>query len=293
MAAKTTCSLETAKRSRSQNSIFSQDKSKDASLKSTTNSALLNDSFTLPGMRYNKLKQRKSRLPRPLRLPKTYQPHLLSPLQEQMLAQRLSKVPERWNEKYVEEAEQRRMFVAKRVTPTEAERIVRQLSATPKQEEPKKDIEEHDNLFGFEQEHEPNSNEERKFDENEVDRLVQRLTQARIRNRKESNEDISQPTMHGKVYITKNEMSQLTERLSRPKSHVDPEDEQLKRDNCSRYKGKKMGKKELENFVQRISRNDAKIDVKEERGRKQQLGYFAVWTPCDADFAKWRLVNRE
>ena len=293
MATKTTCSLEATERPQSQDSVFSQEKAKEFSLKSFGNSALVNDSLTLPGMRYNKQKQRKSKLPRPLRLPKAYQPRLLSPLQEQMLAQRLSKVPERWNEKYVEEAEQRRMFVAKQVTPTEAERIVRRLSATPKQEEPKKDIEEHDNLFGFEQEHEPNSNEERKFDESEVDRLVQRLTQARIRSHKESNEDISRPKLHCKAYITKYEMSQLTERLSRPKSHVDPEDEQLKRDNCSRYKGKKMGKKEMENFVQRISRNNAKIDVKEERGRKQQLGYFAVWTPCDADFAKWRMMNRE
>ena len=254
------------------------------------NSINASESITLPSMTYKPQKLRnKSRLPRPLKLPKSYQPRYLSPLEEQILAQRLSRVPERWNEEYLEEMKQSKLFVSKKVSSKEVNRIVTRLSATAKQEEPTKPSEEED-LFDFEKETKEQDDGERKFDQNEVDRLVERLSQTSLRSSTKSEDVKEQPGPRSK--LTPYEMDCLTDRLSRPRMYKDANAKRKKVE--GRFIGRKMTDEELKTLVQRLAYKGMKRRQNNyEKSKRNMLGYFAAWTPCDADLKKWREVKNE
>ena len=229
----------------------------------------------------------KSRLPGPLTLPKSYIPRYLSPMDEEVLARRLSRVPERWTEGYGRELRTPPLFVAKKVSKREVDKIVARLSASTKQEAKLAVEEEHD-LFAFEETEE--QSEERKLDAEEVERLVERLSQTSLRSETKSEE--TKEKSRPRVKLTDCEMQSLTERLSKPRKYVNPNANKGKLE--GRFVGKKMNEGEIKAVVHRIAYKGMKVGRRGEKPTERDMsGYFAAWTSCDADFKEWRRTNRD
>ena len=237
-------------------------------------------------MPHRRQKQRqKLRLPGPLKLPKSYRPRYLSPAEEGTLAARLSKVPERWNEGYGDDMRMSQLFVTKKVSKKEIDQIVARLSATKKEElEPAKEDED---IFIFKEEEEEQDGE-RKLDPEEVERLVERLSQTSLRSETKSLESKKQNVP--RLKLTQCEMESLTTRLSKPRVYVDT-NEQKSRE--GRFIGRKMTKDEIIGLVQRLACKRINKQQQMETGEERNLkGYFAAWTPCDAHFRMWNRANR-
>lgn len=230
----------------------------------------------------------KSRLPGPLKLPKSYQPRYLSPINEEILAQRLSRIPERWKEGYKRELTTPHLFVAKKVSKKEVDKIVARLSRNTKQETKPTEEEEDENVFIFQEEAEEQE-EERKLDQTEVERLVERLSQTSLRS--ETKIVDAKEKSRPRSKLTALEIEGLTERLSKPKTYVNPNAAKKVE---GRFVGKKMTEDEIKDFVQSIAYKGMKTGQRYEKGAERKtLGYFAAWTPCDADFKEWRRVSKE
>ena len=229
----------------------------------------------------------RSRLPGPLKLPISYQPRYLSPINEEILAQRLSRIPERWGEGYKQELKTPQLFVAKKVSKKEVEKIVARLSRTKKQETEL--IEEEEEEISIFEEETEEQEEERKLDRREVEKLVERLSQTSLRSETKSVDAKEKPRPRSR--LTALEIEGLTERLSKPKTYVNPNVTKRKE---GRFVGKKMTEDEIKGFVQRIAYKGMKAGQRHEKGAERKtLGYFAAWTPCDADFKEWRRVNKD
>ena len=237
-------------------------------------------------MPHRRQKQRqKLRLPGPLKLPKSYRPRYLSPTEEGVLAQRLSRVPERWNEGYGDDMRTSQLFVAKKVSKKEIDQIVTRLSATKKEElEPA--VEEED-VFIFKEEEEEQDGE-RKLEPEEVERLVERLSQTSLRSETKSVESKKQSAP--RLKLTQSEMEILTTRLSKPRVYIDTN---VQKSREGRFVGRKMTEDEVKGLVHRLAYKGMKRQQYIENGEERNLkGYFAAWTPCDTDFREWNRANR-
>lgn len=252
------------------------------------NSINVSESITLPSLTFKRKRPRsKARLPGALKLPKSYQPRYLSPMEEQMLASRLSKAPDRWSETYSEDIGASQKFATKKLSKKDVDRIVARLSATSRHEEPATSIHEED-LLGFEEE----TKEEdgvRKLDQKEVDKLVERLSCTSLRSDAKSAGANEQ--FRSRLTLTARELETLTARLSRPRNQTHPPVAQ--KGNGGRFIGRKMTDEEINGMVHRIACKGMKPRQSNQRLRKHSLGYFAVWTPCDSDFKTWRIMNGE
>lgn len=245
------------------------------------------ETITLPGMAFNK-KKPKSRLPGPLKLPKSYKPRFLSPMEEHILASRLSKVPERWDESYREEIWKSNVLVTKKVKKEYVDEIVARLSAKSKHEETNKRKDE-ENLFDFEKETNE-EDEERKLDQDQVDKLVERLSQTSLQSDTKSTGETTKEQTRRRGKLTADDLDSLTERLSKPRSYIDPNTVRNKA--VGRFVGRKMTENEITGLVQRIAYKGMKPRQKNGKSKRNNMGYFAVWTPCDADFRAWRIMNQ-
>ena len=254
----------------------------------SSTSVTLDERWTLPG--FTARKPRKSKLPRPLKNPRTYKPRYLSSMEEQILARRLSKIPERWQEGYGEEIKQQRLFKAMKVSEDKVDKIVRRLSTVSKKDSVPKETtnEEDDFLFDFENKTKKDDGE-RKLEENEIEKLVARLSKVSTRN---TGNESNLPERQNLVLLPY-EIEQLTARLNRPKVYVDNNVPHKVTEANVRFRGTKMSQKEIEEMVERISFKGMKKEAQDDRARRQQIGYFATWTPCDEDYKQWRLMNRK
>ena len=253
----------------------------------SSSSVTLDERWTLPG--FTARKPRKSKLPRPLKNPKTHEPRYLSSMEEQILAQRLSKIPERWQEGYGEEIKKQRLFKAKKVSEDKVDKIVRRLSTVSKKDSvPKETTNEDDFSFDFENKTMKDDGE-RKLEEKEIEKLVARLSKVSTR----SMGDESNLPERQDLVLLPYEIEQLTARLNRPKVYVDNNVPHKVTEANARFRGTKMSEKEIEEMVERISFKRMKKVAQDDRVRRQQIGYFATWTPCDEDYKQWRLMNRK
>lgn len=253
----------------------------------SSTSVTLDERWTLPG--FTARKPRKSKLPRPLKNPRTYEPRYLSSMEEQILAQRLCKIPERWQDGYGEEIKQKRLFKARKVSEDKVEKIVRRLSTASKKDSVPKETTKED-YFSFDFENETKKDDgERKLEEHEVERLVARLNKVSTRNAV----DDSNAPQRTDLTLMPYEIGLLTARLNRPKVYVDNNVPHKVSETNARFRRNKMPEKELEEMVNRISFKGMKKVDEDDRVRRQQIGNFAIWTPCDADYKQWRSMNRK